>query len=335
MYNLKLFPYIMGSESAKALSELLGAKRVRDIGRYTPKSGQTIINWGNGREPSWAGVANSKRVKILNSPNAVNLAGNKLSTFRTLKAAGIPTPEFTTDITVAKTWLNDNERVVERHNLRGSSGEGIRIVSLDDEDTEGELTSAPLYTKYVNKSTEYRVHIFQGQLIDFVQKKRVSSERRDDNFNPYVASMERGWIFTRTDVPEVPSAVRVAKNAVTALGLDFGAVDIMFYEGRPYVLEVNTAPGLAGTTLVKYGNALRRLMGFGDLSEAETRQILEPATVTQSTRLVAAVSASANRRTIEPVTPTRRSRDDEKIILRLRVTRANAAKLRALLATLG
>lgn len=333
MHNLKIYPYKMGSESAKALSELLDAKRVRDAGRYTPKSGQTIINWGNGREPSWTPSATSRRVRILNNPSAVNVAGNKLSTFRALQAVGISIPEFTTDRSVAKRWLDDGERVVERHNLRGSSGAGIRIVSVDDEDTEAELKTAPLYTKFLDKTAEYRVHIFNGQMIDFVQKKRVSSERRDDTFNPYISSMEHGWVFTRTDVPEVPSAIRIAKQAVAALDLDFGAVDIMFYEGRSYVLEINTAPGLAGTTLVKYGNALRRLMGFGDLSETETRRILEE-TTTHTSSQVAAASASVNRRRSEPVV-TRQSREDEIIDLHLRVSRSTATKLRSLLASLG
>jgi glutathione synthase/RimK-type ligase-like ATP-grasp enzyme len=332
MHQLKIMPYKFGSESAKALAELLDAKRVRDVGRYTPKSGQVVLNWGSGRAPSWMDAARSRNVRILNSPSAVSVAGNKLSTFRALQAAGVSIPEFTTDSSIARQWVRDGERVVERHSLRGSSGEGIRIVSADDEDTEAEITSAPLYTKFIQKTAEYRVHIFRGQMIDFVQKKRVSSERRDDTFNPYISSMEHGWVFTRTEVPDVPSVIRIAQQAVTALGLDFGAVDIMFYEGRSYVLEVNTAPGLAGTTLVKYGNALRRYMGVGDLSQAETRQVMDQVT-TQTARPVAAISASVPRRSYEPVT-TRQTQEQDDVVV-LRVPRATAVKLRSLLASLN
>lgn len=332
MHQLKIYPYIMGSQSAKALSEVLDCKRVRDIGRYSPKSGQTILNWGNGKLPSWASKAAARSIRILNNPDAVSVAGNKLSTFKVLEAAGVAIPEFTTNRSVAQTWIDDDEKVVERHNLRGSSGEGIRIVSSDDEDTETYLTQAPLYTKYIPKTAEYRVHIFKGQVIDFVQKKRVLAENRDETYNPYISSMEHGWVFSRTEVVEVPSAKRLALAAVVALKLDFGAVDILFYEGRSYVLEVNTAPGLAGMTLVKYGNALRRYMGLGSLSESETRQILEQSTTTQA-RQVAATSASVNRRVSEPVV-TRQLRE-EMIDLHLRVPQSHAAKVRALLASLG
>ena len=334
MHNLKIYPYKMGSESAKALSELLDAKRVRDTGRYTPKSGHTIINWGNGRAPSWLGTAQSRRVRILNNPSAVSVAGNKLSTLQTLQRAGVSIPEFTTSVGMAQQWLRDGEIVVERHALRGSSGEGIRIVSVDDEDTEAELQDAPLYTKFIAKTAEYRVHIFNGQMIDFVQKKRVSTERRDDTFNPYISSMEHGWVFTRTEVPEVPSIIRLAQAAVSALGLDFGAVDIIMFEGRSYVLEVNTAPGLAGTTLVKYGNALRRLMGASVLSETETRQILEPIPMTtQVARPVAAVRASVNPRQQlrELVRASLRREQNNSVVLRM--NRATALELESLLAS--
>ena len=47
-----------------------------------------------------------------------------------------------------------------------------------------------------------------------------------------------------------------AVKAVNSLGLDFGAVDICEdEEGNPYVFEVNTAPGIEGTTVEKYHTA--------------------------------------------------------------------------------
>jgi D-alanine-D-alanine ligase-like ATP-grasp enzyme len=45
--------------------------------------------------------------------------------------------------------------------------------------------------------------------------------------------------------------------AVAAVGLDFGAVDIIWNQtqDRCYVLEINTAPGLCNTTCQKYAEA--------------------------------------------------------------------------------
>jgi len=339
MYNLRIYPYLMGSQGAKDLSELLECKRVRDAGRYTPKVGQTILNWGNRRTPSWLSTASTRRVRILNTPEAVNRASNKLTTLRVLDEAGISTPEYTTDLTEAHAWLHDGERVIERHELRGSSGAGIRVVSLDDEDTEGTLQRAPLYTKYIPKSAEYRIHIFNGRMLDYVQKKRVASERRDDTYSPYIASMERGWVFTRTDVPESPAAISLAQRAITALGLDFGAVDIIYSEGRYYVLEVNTAPGLAGNTLIKYGNALRRLMGVGDLPENVTRRIMDQVAPPTPPPIVARPIAARPSTPVESASVNLRRQlrlamngQSDEVILRL--NRTTAQKLRSLLLSL-
>jgi glutathione synthase/RimK-type ligase-like ATP-grasp enzyme len=47
-----------------------------------------------------------------------------------------------------------------------------------------------------------------------------------------------------------------AINACKALGLDFGAVDlIQDIKGNYYVLEINTAPGLEGATVANYAAA--------------------------------------------------------------------------------
>lgn len=320
MKNLKLYPYRMGSESAKALAGLLQVKRVRGDGLYAPLPSTTIVNWGNGRAPNWR--RNPRQ--MLNKPTAVNIASNKLLSFQAFKNAGIRTPEFTTDISVARRWLTSGTTVVERHVLRGNSGEGIRIVNLDDTEVDSIITSALLYTKFIKKTAEFRVHVFKGEVIDYIQKLKTTSANRPANFNPYVSSINMGWVFSRTEALDLPVVKQIALRAVAALGLDFGAVDVMYLDGQAYVLEVNTSPGLAGTTLVKYGNALRRHMGLSALPDTVTRTILDPVITAQTTvqsvhRPVAARVAQVNR----PI-------PEEMVTVQL--TRSELMKLRTLLA---
>lgn len=319
MWNLKLYPYKIGSESATELSELLDILRVKPEGTYVPKIGHKVINWGNGRVPLWSDRAAQRGVTILNKPSAVNVASNKLAAFQALQAAGIAIPKFTTDQATAQTWLRTGHTVVERHELRGNSGEGIRIVNMDDEEMPSDLQRAPLYTRFIPKTAEFRVHIFRGEVIDYIEKKKMTTERRPANFNKYVSSINCGWVFSRTDVRDMPEVRTLAIKAVLALGLDFGAVDIVFADGLPYVLEVNTAPGLSGTTLVKYANAFRRFMGQPDL----------PVTVTQPL-----MDAGTNHRIAPPVIAAQVAQVDNTMheIVNLRIDRATALKLRALLA---
>ena len=115
------------------------------------------------------------------------------------------------------------------------------------------VVDAPLYTKYVKKADEYRVHVFGGEVLD-VQQKRKRQEVPNDEVDYQIRNLAGGWVFCRDNI-DCPSSVReLAVGAVRALGLDFGAVDIGFnrHNGVGYVFEVNTAPGVEGSTLDKY-----------------------------------------------------------------------------------
>lgn len=312
----------MGSESGKALADLLHIARVRSEGEYVPKIGHKVLNWGMGKSPNWAERAAMRGVTILNKPMAVGTASNKLSALQALKNAGVRVPEFTTDMIVAQRWLTNYDVVVERHELRGNSGDGIRIVTLDDEEMESTITRAPLYTKFIPKTAEFRVHVFRGEVIDYIEKKKVLAERRNETFNKYVSSITCGWVFSRTDVRDLPDVRQLALRAVAALGLDFGAVDIVYADGLCYVLEVNTAPGLAGTTLVKYGNAVCKFMGQPDLPAHITAPLLvneRPQVTTQPARPIAATIRA------EDVNNTMHE------IVNVRITRADAQRLATLL----
>lgn len=312
----------MGSETAKDLSEILGALRVRSDGDYVPKIGHVVVNFGSAKVPDWMGRAQARNVKMLNRPDAVNIASNKLATLQALQRANISIPEFTTDIHKARQWVGTGYTVVERHNLRGNSGDGIRIVNIDDEEMSSNIEYAPLYTKFIEKTAEFRVHVFRGEVIDYIEKKKVSTERRPENFNKYVCSNNLGWVFVRNNIRDIPEVKDIAKRATQVLGLDFAAVDVVYHEGRPYVLEVNTAPGLTGTTLVKYGNAFRRYLGKADLSQDVVNRIMiqdpNPAPDFTAAAQVASVSRT-------------QTAADEVV---LRIDRITALKLKSLLASI-
>lgn len=254
MTRLRVYPYKMASKSAKLLSTALGALRIKPMGRYLPRSGDVIVNWGastfSGRMAPLRSILElPEGVQILNQSDKVANASNKLKTFQILQEAGIPIPEFTTDSFVATDW----DKIYQRNVLTGHSGEGI-IVRED-----GFVTNAPLYVKAIENHGEYRVHVFDGDVIDYVKKRK----RRGVENNSDIRNLASGWVYTRENLRRLERIEELAIRAVSALGLDFGAVDIIKDENRDvFVLEVNCAPGMSSTTLQSYRTAIQNYVAI-------------------------------------------------------------------------
>ena len=114
----------------------------------------------------------------------------------------------------------------------------------------------PLYVKYKKKKAEYRVHVFDGKIMDVQQKKK---RRGVEQASTYVRNHANGWVYCREDIIIPKDLFDEALNACAALSLTFAAVDIIYNQrdDKCYVLECNTAPGLDGTTVDFYGNAIK------------------------------------------------------------------------------
>lgn len=249
-----ILPYKMGSVSAKKLAnrctELLGLKirRVKHDGKYRPKSRSLVINYGSSIRPGWL-----LQTRTLNDPSRAGVAGSKLSAFRAFTEHNVRTPEWTTDINQARQWATDGSTIVCRTILNGHSGRGIVLAS-----TPEAVVPCQLYVKYKKKKKEFRVHVFNGRVIDVAEKRKIAKERRPDQFDGYIRNHSNGWIFARENIVKPDDLDSISIAAVGALGLDFGAVDVIWNErdNACYVLEVNTAPGLEGTTLENYARAI-------------------------------------------------------------------------------
>tara|TARA_B100001063_G_scaffold227047_2_gene237157 strand:- start:5765 stop:6559 length:795 start_codon:yes stop_codon:yes gene_type:complete len=262
--SLFMYPYKGGSASVLALAEEIGAKRIRRNGsRFKGNQEKKVINWGCSELPDEVKLCN-----VLNKPDAVAKASNKLSFFNAVRQFNntsydeyINIPMFTTSKDEAQHWLDRGYKVVERHKLTGHSGEGIKIKQDGDV-----LEDCPLYVMYVKKKSEWRIHVLSGEVVD-IQRKARDRSVPDEQVNWLVRNHANGFIFARNEDVEVPSQVlEQAVTTVKALGLDFGAVDIIYNErgNEAFVLEVNTAPGLTGSTLTGYAERFKLLFGEGD-----------------------------------------------------------------------
>ena len=226
--KLVLVPVSMKSRSSKLLAQLLSTKVGHKVFRVTPDRIR-------------------RRLAVTLQPGT-----DKLTQLTKFKEGGVNCPLFTTNREEAVNWL-EKGAVVCRTLLRSSEGKGIVIAEKPEE-----LVPAPLYTQYVKKKKEFRVHIYDGEVVD-VQEKRKRREHNDPR-DTRVRNLANGYVFCREDVWEPEELRELARKAVNILTYKLGAVDIIYNEKNDscYVLEVNATPGMEGQTLEKYANAINK-----------------------------------------------------------------------------
>jgi carbamoylphosphate synthase large subunit len=98
------------------------------------------------------------------------------------------------------------------------------------------------FMEWIDAPREYRVHIFRGKSIRISEKAHVA-------FHDYT---------TIKPTHNVNHVRQAAKMAVEAVGLDFGAVDILADNHECWVLEVNSAPGVGGSMPRVYAETFKK-----------------------------------------------------------------------------
>lgn len=257
-------PYKTESNSAKQLSSFLKCKRMRlNNSTLSDREGLKLINWGN----STVNLSHLPSAKVFNKPENIKLASHKIEFFKRISKFNegssviVNIPDWTTSVREARNWYADGNDVVCRHVLQGHSGDGLELVKFnEDVNARDAVPKAPLYTKYSKKKDEYRVHVVAGKAI-FVQRKAAQHSTNSANYQ--IRNVANGFVFVIRDLSPDPSIISSAVNAVNALGLDFGAADVMWNERRKTatVIEVNTACALESRTgAIRYKAAMHNLL---------------------------------------------------------------------------
>lgn len=157
--------------------------------------------------------------------------------------------EFTTEIEVAKHWAKTGT-VVCRKLLNASEGKGI-VVS----EAPNEVVQAPVYTKYIPKKKEFRVHIFKDNIVSVVEKRRSSENYSGES---KIRNTANGYVFCHQNVVEPEGIRELALAARKVTNSDFAGVDIGYNvkHNKLFVIEVNSAPGIEGSNVDKYVEAI-------------------------------------------------------------------------------
>lgn len=217
------------SDSARELVAWIngnGGEAIKQGRYFVASEDDLIVNWGSG-------VIQAPGMRILN-PRTI---GNKYKELQALSAAHVPCPQSILGMPGAAGWL------------------ARRLHHHEANDLLAGLEVGDYYVKYVETVREFRVHSFRGVSI-----RAGLKVPRTDNPHPRFRSWRAGWKLSYgADCQAVlTQAIRdLAHKAVAALQYDFGAVDIgIDTAGKPFVFEVNSAPGLEGGTIAAYGRRI-------------------------------------------------------------------------------
>lgn len=183
---------------------------------------------------------------------------NKRTALLKMRGEGIPTPALYLPSPNAPTgslvdcdtggYVTPDYSVIGRPD-RHRAGKHFYFCTDQREVDRAISRGATHFLEYIEGGREFRVHIAFGKSIKLAEKVGGTG---------YVKTREHGWYFAYPqDFNHKVSMREVAKEAVMSLGLDFGAVDVIYKDRQYYVLEVNSAPALTSRadTLERYARA--------------------------------------------------------------------------------
>uniref|UniRef100_A0A6H2A5C9 ATP-grasp domain-containing protein n=1 Tax=viral metagenome TaxID=1070528 RepID=A0A6H2A5C9_9ZZZZ len=212
-----------------------------------------LIRWGIHNHPDW-----DYKVKgVLNCAPAIKLNCCKALAHYIMANNGVTAPRI--EFLPGKISIYPSLSRWKYH----SQAKDIKFIHREEELSSRDW-KAFYYTELIKSEIEYRFHILRGRCIRMSRKLPM---RRFPFVDPIIRSFQRGWKLRDKDgwehLPDIEEkAIEQSVKAVEALGLDFGAVDVVIQEETniPYVLEVNSAPRLNALGRRKYIKAFKRML---------------------------------------------------------------------------
>lgn len=217
--------------SATAIAEVAS-----DIQIARSNSGE--INWGRA-------VAQTRL-----NPDITNTT-NKHRMRELFKQHNVPMPYLMDNAAEALTAVFNGTTIIGRPD-RHSQGRGLWKITNQYEFFQAvhgthRKQAATHFMEFIDAPREYRVHVFNGKSIRISEKLFGTT-----------GATAHGAYTTGRPRHNVNHVRAAAKQAVEAVGLDFGAVDVLADDDHCWVLEVNAAPGLGGSMPQLYAETFRK-----------------------------------------------------------------------------
>lgn len=213
---------------------------------YPDVDSEFLVRWGTSYDPA----IDDSFQDVINSAESIALATNKLESLRVMSESEINVPM----------WNEDPEELVEQcgypilgRKLRHARGSDIQLC-LQKRDFR---RRRDFYTSYIPTNREFRVHVVGGEAVRIQAKYLDHPEMK----KAWIRNYESGYRFRNPRLRLRPERLQAAIRAVSVIGLDFGAVDLIIGDDNlTYILEVNTAPSCSPLTGAAYANGIANLL---------------------------------------------------------------------------
>lgn len=273
--TFNFIPYNKASASVKVLRQAINGvtlssqsprlERLFNGDRAT--NNHVFIKWGKtAHDTQLNSLDNRDGVLLLNNKDLSNYT-NKRKFFEMLSGTGVVPylPQVFNTRNDALLFWNSRAReaaeneiiLVERQSLTDSGGNGIKFLTR----RVGPTDRGMLWTSYIKKKHEYRVHASKTGIIA-IQKKFLplgvaSSDEHTRQTQFSLRNYNNGWRYQLSSLEDTPQCVLEAVNRFINSGkniADFCALDIIYNEASrtAFILEANTAPGVSSPLTDKY-----------------------------------------------------------------------------------
>jgi glutathione synthase/RimK-type ligase-like ATP-grasp enzyme len=296
-------------KTGRVLMEQLGCEG----GTKKPVGDYDIICWGTKIKKDETFKAG---IKVFNNPNNIRKNRNKLTALEIMKNAKCNVAEFSSDPkTVGKKglqfpivgrtkfhqggqgfWLCLTKSQIENslkegaeyfqafldikteyrlHVVGGEVIYAVKKVARNQDDLKDAYEGD--WKDQINNYADKKEEKLDEKTLDFALKRL--SRKNATGVDMVVRSNTRGWKFSRVALDKVNKDLAAeAIKAVKALGLDYGAVDCCIdQDGKVWIIECNTGPGLEGSPLEAWVKALKELISEKKKAEPVKKAAVEKA----------------------------------------------------------
>lgn len=271
--------------TGKAIAEALGIEH----GKIAPRNKDIIIGWG-AKTSENVNLGDAKVLNHPNAILKNRNKFSALGMMKADRQLSMNVAKFLASDTIKRAIEREEMSLplIGRTNFH-QGGKGFWTCLTKTHVEKAISDGAQYFQEYIDIKTEYRLHVFDGKVIyatkkvenpteagwiaqrkekvwDYARKNNVDINETTLDYvlgrlvkeivlpDRIVRSNKRGWKFSSIAVNSLSATLKnAAIKSVEVVGLNFGAVDCAISVGdHPFIIEVNTAPGLQGTSFDKY-----------------------------------------------------------------------------------